>query len=266
MRLKMVLEPIWESDVLNCSNGFRPGRRTMDCLALLDSDLHERSTFFWSLEGDIRAACDSIHQGTLLNLLAERGADRRLLDRIDGFLKAGRMQGKLFHRTDIGTPQGAICAPLLSNVYLHQLDVYWWTHDGGLPRKVKERRRQAHLGNGALIRYADDWLLLTHGGNSEAYRLRDELQTFLAEELQLERAGEKPPSTHVNDGVDFLGFHGQRYVSGHDRPPLLVTPSDKAVKRLKAKVKEITESRRFRDAPVLKFRALHAVLRGWITY
>ena len=91
MLLKMVLEPIWESDFLNCSNGFRPGRRTMDCIALLDSYLNERSKFFWVIEGDIRAAFDRIHQGTLLNLLAERVADRRLLDLIDGFLKAGMM-------------------------------------------------------------------------------------------------------------------------------------------------------------------------------
>ena len=266
MLLKMVLEPIWESDFLNCSNGFRPGRRTMDCIARLDSYINERNKYFWVIEGDIRAAFDSIHQGILLNLLAQRVADRRLLDLIDSFLKAGAMQGKLFHRTDIGTPQGAICSPFLSNVYLHQLDLYWWTHYGGLHRKVKERRRQAHLGNCALIRYADDWLLLTNGGESEAYRLRDEFQTFLAQELQLELAVEKTHITHVNDGFDFLGYHVQCYVRGYDRPKLLVTPSDKAVRRLKAKVKEITARRWFQDAPLLKFSALNAVLRGWITY
>ena len=109
MLLKMMMEPIWESDFLNGSNGFRPGRRTMDCLALLDSDINERNTYFWVIEGDIRAACDSVNQDILLSLLARRVADRHLLDLIDGFLKAGVMQGTLFHRTDIGTPQGAIC-------------------------------------------------------------------------------------------------------------------------------------------------------------
>jgi RNA-directed DNA polymerase len=108
MLLKMVLEPIWESDFLNCSNGFRPGRRTMDCIALLDSYINERNKYFWVIEGDIHAAFDSIHQATLLNLLAQRVADRRLLNLIDDLLKAGMMQGKLFIRTEIGTPQGAI--------------------------------------------------------------------------------------------------------------------------------------------------------------
>jgi group II intron reverse transcriptase/maturase len=264
--LKMVLEPIWESAFLNGSNGLRPGRRTLDGIALLDSYINERNTYFWVIEGDIRAAFDRIHQGTLVTLLARRVADHRLLDLIDGFLKAGLMQSKLFHRTDIGTPQGASGSPLMSNVYLHQLDLSWWTPYGGLHRKVKERRRQAYQGNCALIRYADDWRLLTNGGKPEAYRLRDEFQTFLVKELQLELAVEKTHVTHVNDGFDFLGFHVQRYVSGHDRPKLLVTPNDKAQQRLKAKVKAMTASRRFRDAPLLKCSALNAVLRGWITY
>jgi retron-type reverse transcriptase len=50
MLLKMVLEPIWESDFLNCSNGFRPGRRTMDCIARLDSYINERNKYFWIIE------------------------------------------------------------------------------------------------------------------------------------------------------------------------------------------------------------------------
>src|SRR5438132_1722668 len=94
-------------------------------------------------------------QATLLTLRAQRVTDRRLLDLIDGFLKAGLMQGKLFVRTKIGTPQGAICSPFMANVYLHQRDLYWWTHYGSLDRKAKERRRQAHQGNCALMRYAD---------------------------------------------------------------------------------------------------------------
>ena len=266
MLIKMVLEPIWESDFFNCSNGFRPGRRTMDCIALLDSYINERNKYFWIIEGDIRGAFDNIQGKILLELLAERVADRRLLTLIERFQNAGLMQGKLFHRTDTGVSQGSICSPLLANIYLHQLDLYWWRHYGGLGRKAKERRRQARQGNCALIRYADDFLLLTNGSKQEAYRLRDEFQAFLAETLKLELAVEKTHVTHVNDGFNFLGFHVQRYVSGHDRPKMLVTPSDKAQQRLKAKIKEMTARRRFRDTPLLKFSALNAVLRGWITY
>jgi RNA-directed DNA polymerase len=266
MLLNMVLEPIWESDFLNCSNGFRPGRRTMDCSALLDSYINARSKYFGVIEGNIRAAFDSIHQITLLTLLAQRVADRRLLALIDSVLKAGLMQGTLFSRTDIGTPQGAICSPVMSNIYLHQMDLYWWTHYGSRGRKVKERRRQAHQGNCALIRYADDWLLLTNGTKQAAYHLREEGQTFLAEALQLALAVEKTHITHVNDGFDCLGFHVRRYGGSHDQPKMLVTPSDKAPQRLTATLKEMTARQRFREAPLLKFSALNTVLRGWSTY
>lgn len=149
---------------------------------------------------------------------------------------------------------------------MHQLDRYWWQHYGGLHRKVKERRRSAHLGNCALIRYADDWLLLTNGSKAAAQRRRDEVQRFLWDERRLELSVEKTPVTHVNDGFDFLGFHVRRYVRKQDRPKVLILPSKKAQTRVKAKVKEMTDRKRFRDKPLLKFSALNAVLRGWISY
>ena len=198
--------------------------------------------------------------------MAKRIKDRRLLSLVECFLKAGVMEGCLFKRSVLGTPQGGICSPLLTNIYLHQLDLYWWNKYGNLHRKEKERRRQKHLGNCALIRYADDWLLLTNGSKSEAMRLRDEFQNFLKEELKLELSVEKTHITHVNDGFDFLGFHVQRYISAHDRPKVLVTPTTEAKKRLKSKIKEMTSRKRFRDSPLLKFSALNAVLRGWIGY
>jgi RNA-directed DNA polymerase len=137
-------EPLGESDFLHCSTGCRPGRSTMAGLALLDSSLNARGKFFWRIEGDIRAACASIPQGTVLTLLAERGAARRRLALIAAWLKAGLRQGQLLHRTALGTPQGAIGAPGLSHVSRHQLDVSWWTHSGGLHRQVTERRRHVH--------------------------------------------------------------------------------------------------------------------------
>jgi hypothetical protein len=117
-----------------------------------------------------------------------------------------------------------------------------------------------------LIRYADDWLLLTNGGKDEAYRLRDEFQTFLLQELKLELNIEKTHVTHVNDGFDFLGFHVRRYVSAHDKPKLLVTPTEEAKFRLKSKIKEMTDRNWYQDSPLLKFTAINAVLRGWIGY
>jgi RNA-directed DNA polymerase len=266
MLLKMVLEPIYEADFLNCSNGFRPGRRTMDCIALLDSYINRRSKYYWVIEGDIRGAFDHINHQILLELVSQRIADRRILRLTECFLKAGVMEGGLFTETEVGTPQGSVVSPLLANIYLHQLDLYWWEHYGSLGRKQKEKRRQEGKGNCALLRYADDWLILTNGSKAEAYRLRDEFQHFLRETLKLELSLEKTHVTHVNDGFDFLGFHIRRYTSSNDRPKLLVTPSKKAQRRLKQKVKAMTARRYYKDSPLLKVRALNAVLRGWMNY
>ena len=266
MLVKMVLEPIYESNFLNCSNGFRPGRRTQDCIARLDSYINRRNKYYWVIEGDIKAAFDSIHHQILRQILAKRIVDYRLLKLIDRFLKAGIMEGRLFKRTDIGTPQGGICSPILANIYLHQLDLYWWNKYGNLHRKEKERRRNKHMGNCALLRYADDWLLLTNGSKAEAIRLRDEFKTFLWEELKLDLSPEKTRITHVNQGFNFLGFHVQRYVFANDRPKMLVTPARENVKKLKLKIKEATRRKRFQDSPLLKITALNVVLRGWINY
>jgi group II intron reverse transcriptase/maturase len=266
MLLKMVLEPIYESDFLNCSNGFRPERRTQNCIALLDSYINRRNKYYWVIEGDIKAAFDSIHHRILLNLMTKRIADNRLLKLVERFLKAGIMEGSLFKPTETGIPQGGICSPLLANIYLHQLDLYWWHKYGHLNCKEKERRRQNHQGNCALIRYADDWLLLTNGSKAEAMRLTEEFKTFLHEELKLELSPEKTRLTHVNEGFDFLGFHVQRYVNAHDRPKVLVTPAQENQKKLKLKIKEMTKRKRFQDSPLLKISALNAVLRGWINY
>jgi group II intron reverse transcriptase/maturase len=132
MLVKMILEPIFESDFLNCSNGFRPGRRTMDCIALLDSYINNRNKYYWVIEGDIKGAFDHIHHDILMKLIAERIADNHLLDLIESFLKAGIMENGLFKKNELGTPQGAICSPLLANIYFHQFDLYWWKKYGSL--------------------------------------------------------------------------------------------------------------------------------------
>lgn len=202
----MVLEPIWESEFLNCSNGFRPGRRTMDEVARLDSYINNRNKYYWVARGDIKGAFDNIHHKILLKLLAQRITDRRILNLVDRFLKAGVMEGSLFKSTEVGTPQGGICSPLLANIYLHQIDLFWWNKYGNLNRKEKERRRIRQQGNCALIRYADDWLLLTNGSKAEAYRLRDEIQTFLTEELKLELSALEDARYTRKRRLQFLGF------------------------------------------------------------
>ena len=98
---------------------------------------------------------ERINHQALLKKLATFPTLRRT---IRAWLRAGVLDGSQFTPTTEGAPQGGPLSPLLANVYLHQLDRYWWERYGNLHRKEKERRRLAHKGNCALIRYADDWV------------------------------------------------------------------------------------------------------------
>ena len=135
--LKMLMEPIWESDFLDCSHGFRRGRRTMDCIYTFYSRVHTVNKYYIAIEGDIRKCFDRINHKILLKLVRKRIADRRIVKLIEAFLKAGVMEGKLFQETPEGTPQGGILSPLLANIYLHVLDEWWHEKFNSLSQERK---------------------------------------------------------------------------------------------------------------------------------
>ncbi len=264
--LKMLMEPIWESDFLDCSHGFRPGRRTMDCVWLCYSRIQPRNKFYWVIEGDIRKCFDRINHRKLVKLVKRRIADKRVVQLIDAFLKAGVMDDGLFQETPEGTPQGGILSPLLANIYLHELDRWWWEKYGNLSRTEKAKRRRAGKGNFVLTRYADDFIILSNGTKKSAQRLKDEVKDFLWNELHLELSEEKTHITHANEGFDFLGFHIQREEPTNNKPWLRVTPTRSSEQRLKNTIKRMT-SRPFGWEPVPdKIKAINRVLRGWGNY
>ncbi|MCL5612166.1 MAG: group II intron reverse transcriptase/maturase, partial [Chloroflexi bacterium] len=207
MALKMLLEPIWESDFLDCSNGFRPGRRTMDSIQVCRSRTTTQNKFLWIVEGDIEGCFDHVQHTILLKLVAKRIKDKHILTLIEAMLKAGLMEDGLFQHTEEGTPQGGILSPLLANIYLHQFDLWWWEKYGKLSPYEKAKRRKAGIGNCILTRYADDFILLCNGTKAEAEKIRAEARQVLWEKLQLKLSLEKTHITHATDGFDFLGYH-----------------------------------------------------------
>jgi RNA-directed DNA polymerase len=138
--LRMALEPIYEADFRQVSFGFRPNRCTMDAIKRIKLYVSEKNKYFWTIEGDISAYFDTIHHRKLMKLLGRRVKDRKVLDLIWKFLRAGVMERKLFKDTTSGTPQGGIVSPLLANVYLHELDKYMEEYTG-LSLADKRRRR-----------------------------------------------------------------------------------------------------------------------------
>lgn len=265
MELKMLLEPIYESDFLGCSYGFRPGRRTMDAVSQLWGYIQRSLKFYWIVEGDIRGCFDNISHHKLMGLLKRRVGDGDILDVIWMFLKAGVMEEDALTPTEIGTPQGGIFSPLLANVYLHELDRFWWEQEGKLSRYRKEGRRRAGGGTVRLLRYADDFVLLWNGTKQGAYALKKRFASFLRENLYLELSAEKTLVTHADEGLDFLGFHARR-CQDYGKPVLIIRPSRKSMQSFRDKVRALTDRATLSwDAESLVTH-LNLYIKGWGSY
>jgi len=175
-----VLEPIFEADFKPCSYGFRPKRRAHDAIAEIQY-LAQRS-YEWVIEGDIKACFDEISHVGLMDRLRARIGDKRVLRLIKAFLKAGVVSEDGIGRDTItGTPQGGILSPLLSNVALSVLDDHFakaWEEHGDYHDRA--RRRRHGLPNYRIIRYADDFVVMVSGTETDAQGLKVEVAEVLA--------------------------------------------------------------------------------------
>jgi RNA-directed DNA polymerase len=144
----MLLEPIYEQDFYNCSQGFRPGRGAHQALeALWKQTMVNRGG--WVVEVDIRKFFDTLDHRHLREFVGRRVRDGVLLRLIGKWLKAGVMEDGSVSYPDSGSPQGGVISPMLSNVYLHYVLDEWFE------REVKPRLK----GRAHLTRYADDFVI-----------------------------------------------------------------------------------------------------------
>lgn len=116
--IKLILEAIYEPTFSDTSHGFRPNR---SCHTALEAVKNMPGTRWW-VEGDIKGFFDTVNHDTLLKIMGKRITDKRFLHLIGQLLKAGYVEDWRFHQTYTGTPQGGNLSPLLSNIYLNELD------------------------------------------------------------------------------------------------------------------------------------------------
>ena len=262
--LRAILDPIYESDFYRHSYGFRKGRRTMDAIAALMPLFYSNVKHYYVIEGDLQSYFDTVHHRTLMKLLRRRLKDRALLDLLWKFLKAGVMEGGLFGRTESGVPQGGVISPLLANVYLNEFD-QWAATQWDLDPNTRQGRRRAGLGNYKMVRYADDFVVVSNGPIAEVKSTKQAIQQFLENELHLTLSEEKTVITHVNNGFDFLGFHIQRKrVSG--KWAVHLRPAAKAKERVKRKLKDLTSRNWTWMDEYNRLATLNAMVRGWAEY
>jgi len=263
--MRMALDPIYESDFQPYSFGFRKGRCTMDAIAVLMPLFNGSLKHYYVIEGDLKSYFDTVNHRKLLSLLKRRISDRKLLDLIWKFLKAGVMEGSLFARSEAGVPQGGIISPLLANVYLNEFDK--WAEARWHRRTALERQRIRYGGGGnyVMVRYADDFVVATNDTIEGARQAKADIKAFLEEDLHLTLSEEKTLITHVNDGFDFLGFNIRR-VRPEGRWVVHLRPKVESVERVKARLKEITSRRFVLTDEATQLSSLNALVRGWCQY
>ena len=263
--MRMMLDPIFESDFHHDSYGFRKRRRTMDAVAPTRTLCNTKSKYYVVIEGDIKGYFDNIHQRKLMKLIKKRVADKKLLGLIWKFLKAGVMEGEIFKKTDEGVPQGGIISPLFANIYLNEFD--WWCDERWNLSKPQQRARRSRAeGNFRMLRFADDFIVLSNGGMTQARTAKQEIKEFLWDELRIELSEEKTRITHINDGFDFLGFHVRRVKNHENRWVIHLRPSEKNKRKVKRRLKELTTRKWFWMDEYTRLNTLNSVVRGWSNY
>lgn len=117
--VRMILEAIYEPIFHKNSHGFRPGK---SCHTALKQIKTEFTGVVWFIEGDIKGCFDNINHNKLIEILGRKIKDSKFLNIIRQFLKAGYIENWQYNATYSGAPQGSICAPILANIYLNELD------------------------------------------------------------------------------------------------------------------------------------------------
>lgn len=257
MAAKLILEPIFEADFLDCSYGFRPKRSAHQAMDEIQGNLKAGRQEVY--DADLTSYFDTVDHGKLRIKLERRIADRSILRLIRLWLEAPIVEvdkrgDKKTTKPRQGTPQGGVLSPLLANIYLHDFD-----------RSFHGSQGPFRLAGARLVRYADDLVVMA---KTVTPRLTAWIERSLEGALGLQINREKTSIVEVaKKPLNFLGFtlRYDKDLKGRDKRYLNCFPSKKAVEKIKDKLREMTSSS-YKKTLKVTVKAVNKTLQGWVNY
>jgi RNA-directed DNA polymerase len=248
--MKLILEPIFEADFQSGSYGYRPKRSAHEAVDRVDQAIVQGLTRVIDL--DLRAYFDNVQHSQLLEKVARRVQDASVMRLLKMILKSTGTKG---------VPQGGVISPMLSNLYLTEVD--------RMLEKAIATTRRGKYPNVQYARFADDLVVLIDSHPRHDWligavekRLREELA-----KLRVEINEEKSRKVDLlqEERFGFLGFEYRRVRSRNGKWRTHFVPKPKKRTALLRKLKEIF--RRYVSQPVGRvIELINPILRGWVHY
>ena len=248
--LKLIIEPIFEADFQEGSYGYRPKRNPHEAVNRVAEAVVKNKTRVIDL--DLRAYFDNIRHDILMNKVAERVRDNQVMRLLKLILKASGKRG---------VPQGGVISPLLSNIYLNEIDK--------MLERAKRVTRQGRFTYIEYARFADDLVVLVDGFWKWKWLLKAAYKRLVEEfeklDVQMNQDKTRVVDLTQDQTFSFLGFDYRRRKTRRKVWGVSVTPRMKARTALLRKLKDVF--RRHQSQPVDRvIYLINPILRGWVNY
>ena len=248
--VKLILEPIFEADFQEGSYGYRPKRTAHKAVNRVSEAIVKRKTCV--IDVDLKSYFDNVRHDLLLRKIAQRVSDAKILKLVKEMLKAAGKRG---------VPQGGVISPLLSNLYLNEVDK--------MLEKAKEVTRNGKYTYIEYARFADDLVILVDGYRRWEWLLKGAYHRLIEEfdklDVQLNKEKSRIVDLAKGESFGFLGFEFRQVHTRQGKLGVRIAPTSKARTALTQKLKEVF--RRFNSQPIARvIEIINPILRGWVNY